>query len=371
MSVDGSYGYSQAVTLTFGGTPPDSGLALSPGSGIPSYEAALQVTTSVSTTPGWYTLVVTGTGGTTHTRLATVTLAVDAVAPMGTLTLISPTQGITNVARRPLFAWTPVTDARVYRLQVAGENTFAAPLVDAVLEGTSYRPGDDLPKNESFYWRVVAENGCGTIGSPVHVFTTVNPVAVFYDLMESGGGAWSAETASGTGWTLTDRLYHSSDHAWYKASDDRVSEAWLVLGPAIAVEEGSKLSFWHWHYTESAGADAYDGGVLEISADGDWQDLGDQIVQNGYNCTVKIGQGNPLESRPAWGGNSDGWVRVEVDLSSFAGSAVRIRFGWGGDVDDRNPPYGGWFWYVDDVQISVLYPPFRHKSYLPLASRNG
>ncbi|MCP4249835.1 MAG: hypothetical protein GY778_22565, partial [bacterium] len=160
VSVAGFYGYDQTVSLAHSRPPPDGGLALSPDSGIPSYNAALQVTTSISTTPGLYTLVVTGTDGATHSRLATVTLAVDTATPTGTLTLISPTQGITNVAQRPLFAWTPVTGTRLYRLQVAGGDIFAVPIVDTILEGTSYQPQADLHWDRPFYWRVTAENGC-------------------------------------------------------------------------------------------------------------------------------------------------------------------------------------------------------------------
>jgi hypothetical protein len=374
VSLTGLYGYDRLVSLAHSAPPPDGGLTVSPGSGTPSFDAALQVTTSISTTPGVYAVVVTGSEGLTRKRAATVTLAVDAVAPTGTLTLISPTHGITNVAQRPLFSWTPVTGARVYRLQVAGDETFASTVIDTLVDGASYQPGADLYKDRVYHWRVTAQNGCGGVTSTAQVFTTVNPVSVFFDPMEEDAGIWTAETASGTGWMRTDRLYHSPSHAWYKASDDEIADARLVLASPIAVEETSVLSFWYWYDMESAGTVAYDGGVLEISVDGgDWDDLGSHIVAGGYGHTVWEGLGNPLAGPPArsaWSGNSDGWVRVEVDLSSYTGSLVRIRFRWGGDSSDDNAPFGGWFWYVDDVRITVLYPPFEHRLYLPLALRN-
>jgi hypothetical protein len=375
VTLTGLYGYDQTVSLAHSAPPPEGGLAVSPDGGTPSFGAALRVTTAISTASGLYPLVVTGTEGIVRARAATVTLAVNAVAPTGTLASISPTHAVTGVALRPLFSWTPVTGTRVYRLQVAGSESFGATSIDTLIDGTSYQPDADLLKDRTYYWRVTAQNGCGSVTSTTRVFTTVNPVGVFFDPMEADDGTWTAETVSGTGWSLTDRLYRSPSHAWYKASDDELADARLVLASPIAIEETSVLEFWHWYDMESAGTVAYDGGVLEISVDGGaWQDLGSHIVSGGYGHTVwddPVYPPNPLANQAAWGGNSDGWVRVEVDLSSYAGSLVRIRFRWGGDSYDQNPPFGGWFWYVDDVRVTVLYPPFKHRVYLPLTLKNN
>jgi hypothetical protein len=373
VSLTGLYGYDQTVSLAHSAPPPEGSLSVSPGGGMPSFSAALRVTTSSSTAPGLYALAVTGTEGIVRTRMATVTLAVDAAAPTGTLSLISPAHAITSVVQRPTFLWTPVIGTRVYRLQVSGEESFGASSIDTLVDGTSYQPSADLARDRTYYWRVTAQNGCGSITSTTRVFTTVNPVGVFFDPMEEDDGTWTAETAVGLArWTLTDRLYHSPSHAWHVRSDDQPTDARLALSNPVTAEETSVLSFWHWYDMESAGTVAYDGGVIEISVDGGgWQDLESDIVTGGYGHTVFGGLGNPLKGQPAWSGSSDGWVYAEVDLSPYAGSAVRIRFRWGGDNSDVNPPFGGWFWYVDDVRVTVLFPPFEHRAYLPLTFRDS
>ena len=77
--------------------------------------------------------------------------------------------------------------------------------------------------------------------------------------------------------------------------------------------------------------------------------------------------GNPLGGEPAWSGNSGGWREVKVDLSTFAGSSVRIRFRWGGDVGNL-ASYDGW--YVDDVRITNILPPFKNRTYLSVVAKN-
>ena len=194
MNLTGSHGYAQPVSLTHSAPPPHVDVTLSPSSGVPSFDAAFRVTTTLTTTPGVYTFAITGMDSATRTRTATVTLTVDAVAPTGTMTLISPTHGITGVAVRPLFTWHVVTGTRTYRVQVARDDGFASPVVDEALAGTSYPSSADLRTDTTYYWRVTAQNACGSITSTARVFTTINPVDVFYDAMEIGAGKWTTET---------------------------------------------------------------------------------------------------------------------------------------------------------------------------------
>jgi hypothetical protein len=57
---------------------------------------------------------------------------------------------------------------------------------------------------------------------------------------------------------------------------------------------------------------------------------------------------------------------VEVDLGSWEGQVVRIRFRWGAD-DSNEGTFTGWT--VDDVRITVLWPPSQARVYLPLIAR--
>jgi bacillopeptidase F (M6 metalloprotease family) len=143
-------------------------------------------------------------------------------------------------------------------------------------------------------------------------------------------------------------------------SDARVTDARLTMAGAAPLSPQGMLSFWHWFDMEATGITAWDGGVVEISADGGaWQDLGPYITSGGYAHQVPPGP-NPLQNRPAWSGSSGGWQQVTVDLSAFAGSSVRIRFRWAGDYSNYRTVEG---WYVDDIHLTSVWPPFTHRLY--------
>ena len=79
--------------------------------------------------------------------------------------------------------------------------------------------------------------------------------------------------------------------------------------------------------------------------------LGPNITLNGYNGVVGTSYSNPLGGRNAWVGDLSGWTQVEVDLNSFAGEEVIIR--WRIGCDSSVSDVG---WYIDDVQITSPLP---------------
>jgi len=109
-----------------------------------------------------------------------------------------------------------------------------------------------------------------------------------------------------------------------------------------------QLIFYHTYEFEPGG---FDGGVVEISTGGDFQDLGQNIIRGGYNGTVDGVNGlsaNPLAGQSAWvDGRFGQFQQVVVDLSSFAGKTVIIRFRFGSDQSGA-----GQGWYIDDVRIN-------------------
>jgi hypothetical protein len=365
--VTGLFGYAGTVNLAHNPPPPNVGVTLSPLSGVPSFDASMRVSTQAAADAGLYTWVVTGTGDRTH--VATATLAVDAAAPAAAA-LISPTNSITNVVLRPALAWETAPQARSYRLQVARDDAFAQILIDRTLQDISFTPPSDLDRDTTYYWRVTAQNGCGESTSPTWTFTTVNVGNTFYDDVENGAAKWTVETTTGNAkWEIASGWSHSGSYAWYMVSYPAITDARLTTARAIPLYETSTLTFWHWYDMESTDQTAWDGGVLEISVDGGvWQDLGPYITENGYTHQVSEGYGNPLGGRPAWSGPSDGWRRVTVDLSAFAGSSAHLRFRWGGDNSNMGAYTG---WYVDDIQVTTIWPPSRFKIYLNVAAQKG
>src|SRR5690606_28743590 len=81
----------------------------------------------------------------------------------------------------------------------------------------------------------------------------------------------------------------------------------------------------------------YDGGVIELSADGGpWVDIGDFIVSGpAYNGVLPADYGNPLGDRPAFTYLHEGYPELAtttVDLgTAYAGQNVRVRFRIGSD----------------------------------------
>ena len=176
------------------------------------------------------------------------------------------------------------------------------------------------------------------------------PVDIFEDDMESGDAAWEHAADQGSDdWALVTSDSHSPTHAWFSADVNSVSDKFLWQAVPVSLPAGDlewiHLSFWHNYSFESG----YDGGVLEVSTDGgaSWDDLGDALIEHGYNSTLSTGYQNPLGGRSAWSGSSGGWVETVADLTAFQGQEVQIRFRMGTDSS-----VVGTGWWIDDLNFS-------------------
>jgi extracellular elastinolytic metalloproteinase len=178
----------------------------------------------------------------------------------------------------------------------------------------------------------------------VKVDSSLGSVTLFTDDMESGAGQWSVSHDSGTyDWYLSSANPHSPSISWFSLNPSVTADQYLEFASPVALSGTPVLRFWHYYNTEPN----YDGGVVEISADGGpWTDLGPLMTQNGYNGTISTCCSNPIAGRNAFQGSSGGYMETVVDLSSYTGSNVSIRFRLGSDYT-----IGAEGWYVDDVQI--------------------
>jgi len=359
LRVSPALSYPQSVTLTPGNPPSQTSLTLTPTVGVPTFDAALRVTTTPSTFVGTYILTVTGTA--VHSYATTATLAVDAAPPL-TPSLLVPADGASGIDAQPTFAWSTVPNARSYRVQVSPDADMRGLIVDARTSSPTYTLPTTLDSDSTFHWHVIAENGCGASPSATATFTTARRVALFYDSVEGYPNLWHVDTPIGTThWTVRQDRSHSPSHAWHVDDATEVTAAHLESAAPIPLGASSELAFWHWHDMEELGGTAWDGGAIEISLDsGAWQDLGPHITQGGYDRHIPPGL-NPLQGRDAWGGTSSGWQHVVVDLSAYAGSSVRFRFTLGADQGNVGTWEG---WYVDDVSVTTLLPPSRYRVYL-------
>lgn len=137
---------------------------------------------------------------------------------------------------------------------------------------------------------------------------------------------------------LLDVLPHSERYFWWSNRADQ-SLTTLTRRFDLSPVEKATLTYWTWYDIEAD----YDYATVEVSADdgGHWQIL-----------STPSGTGtDPRGNNPGWGytGQSNGWILEEVDLSSYAGEQVLVRFAY---LTDEAVTGAGFL--VDDVAIPEL-----------------
>ncbi|WP_437302209.1 M36 family metallopeptidase [Sorangium sp. So ce388] len=186
---------------------------------------------------------------------------------------------------------------------------------------------------------------------------------VNYDEVPASSTVDGVETQSTT-WTVEGL---SSELVWSRAAGAPPNRVWrgvdlgsladaALVSPALEVSATERfvLTFAHRHQFEESDGTAWDGAVIEISADGGetWEDIG-RYVNPGYGGRITGESGNPLARRRAYVGESPSWPeldRVAVDLGTrFAGKTVRVRFRVGTDE-----AAGDTGWELDDIGFEGL-----------------
>ena len=165
----------------------------------------------------------------------------------------------------------------------------------------------------------------------------INPDGILWQTSNSGEPSPPANSLPNAAWindpdTISDKHVYSPS-----ATIAPLSSADLHFSNNYALEDG------------------FDGGVLEISVDaGPFQDIlaaGGFFARGGYNGTISTCCGNPLAGRQAWTGNSGGFIDTDVDLTSFGGHSIVLRWRMGSDSSTS-----GQGWRIDDVQMICERP---------------
>lgn len=160
----------------------------------------------------------------------------------------------------------------------------------------------------------------------------------FMDNMESGSSLWLTTASGSTSFNLSTAQSSSPVTSWFAPDPNTTGVASIYSASPLFISSTSILSFSHNYNTEAT----WDGGVVEISLDygNTWIDLIDDFTSNGYNSTIN-------NSRPAFSGNSNGFITSIADLSPYAGQVALIRFQMNCDAF-----VGGVGWYIDDVIVT-------------------
>ena len=180
-------------------------------------------------------------------------------------------------------------------------------------------------------------------------------VELFTDDIEAGESKWThgslikKKKNRVDTWKVSTKRFRSGSNAWFTPDPGtKVTDSFLATVPITLPADGRELRLVFYHTFEFE-VGRFDGGVLEISTGGDFEDLGPKILRGGYNDAILdfAFNSNPLRARPAWvEGRLGPLQEVVVDLSSYAGKTVTIRFRIATDADGR-----GLGWYIDDVSL--------------------
>ncbi len=167
----------------------------------------------------------------------------------------------------------------------------------------------------------------------------------FIDTHEEENDNWTTNSITGeNAWTLQTSNPNGGENAWFVENIGAVSQQILNLTRSIEVGNATKLAVWHSYNTEAD----YDGGVIEVSTDNGntWSDLGNAMLENGYNTRLQTGFSNPIEGRNAFSGSSNSYIKTVINLSAFSGQRVLVRFRFATDIG-----VGAEGWYIDEVFV--------------------
>ena len=359
--------YSSTVYLENGPLPFNVSASFDPSQAQAPFTSTLTLDVDAGLFEGDHTIVITATDQVSVTLNANLSLRINTDIPSAPL-LLSPADGATDQPFTPAFSWDELPLVGSYSFELATSPLFEAPLVSVGdLPSPDYSLASPLEGGKCYWWRAQANNACGTgaWAEPFH-FNTVALGVSFYDDMEAGEDDWSHQASQGTDhWAIATDQAHSPTHAWFAPDDGAITDSRLWITDRVVLGAGSTLSFWHQYQFEGA---SFDGSVLEVSTDGGttWSDLGPYITANGYTGTISSGYSNPLAGRQAWTGDLMDWTQVTVNLASFAGQDVLIR--WRIGCDSSVSDVG---WYIDDVQVTAPLPPNPVPTLLSISPSSG
>ncbi len=155
----------------------------------------------------------------------------------------------------------------------------------------------------------------------------------------------AASSTTANTWTVSNVQSQSAPNALFTNNAATTSDQKLESTNAISLASGtSSFTFNHSFNTQSK----TDGGLVEISTNNGttWLDLTNKITSGYYNSVLGTTGANPLANRNAWSGNSGGFIKSSINLSSYAGQSVKLRFRFG-----SNSTVGGTGWFVDDILL--------------------
>lgn len=184
-----------------------------------------------------------------------------------------------------------------------------------------------------------------TLNFTITAQTTSAGCNITYPINDNRNGSTIGGFTTAGGWAVSTAKSSSPTSSWFASEPTTATNKTLTSSSITLTANSAVLSFQHYFNTETF----YDGGVVEIStnAGGSWQDLGSKIMKGNY--TGVMDASTTLAGRQAFTGYSGAaFTQTLIDLSSYTGQTVLIRFRFTADVGNASTVEG---WYVDDIKL--------------------
>lgn len=145
------------------------------GSGTAPASVSANLTGLTPGTTYYFRVVAQNNAGTQKGSILSFTTpaAIIPAAP----SLLSPSDGVSNMSIRPTLSWNPSVGASSYRVQVSESSSFTTTIFDDSTITSTARQVGPLASNRTFYWRVSAKStsGSGSFSNPRQFRTLAAP----------------------------------------------------------------------------------------------------------------------------------------------------------------------------------------------------
>ncbi|MBC7937639.1 MAG: M36 family metallopeptidase [Rhizobacter sp.] len=245
-----------------------------------------------------------------------------------------------------------------------GQNITYTHKVTACGPVSNYTIRDTLPTNVTYVSGGTYDAGTRVVSIPVNIAAPGGTQNLSFTVLVNAGSYYApvtnlnepiitaaipatltATSTTATVWAGTTTQSHSAPASLLSPNVTVPSDQVLrTTNPIVLGPNQSALSFWHWYNTENG----YDGGVVEISTDAGttWNDLDTKMILGYYNGKIAGDAGTPITNRKAYTGNSNGFIKTDINLSSYAGQPALLR--WRFNSDNGTALTG---WFVDDILV--------------------
>ena len=133
----------------------------------------------VSVSAGTYTITFTAADA---VNSVTTTAEVTVATPPSIANLTAPANGATEIGLLPSFNWNNIANADSYVIEIATDVDFNNIINTANLGASNYNQPNTLLEETVYFWRISAENECGSSLSAVNNFTTEDMTSGLNDL---------------------------------------------------------------------------------------------------------------------------------------------------------------------------------------------